>query len=290
MTQLSSKVLDFLLTSQKNEITEYYIYQNIAKRTKDEHNKKVLYKIAKEEKAHYDYFKKFTKRDVSPSKFKIKYYTIICLLFGLTFGVKLMEKGENGANAAYLNAAKEFPEIIKIADDEDRHEQELISIISEERLEYMGSIVLGLNDALVELTGALAGFTLSLQNSRIIAFMGLITGISASFSMAASEYLSTKADGGDNAIKSAIYTGIAYVVTVILLILPFFLISNYIISLIVTVLIAVFVILIFNYYISIAKDYPFKKRFFEMALISLGVAAISFGIGFIIKQFFGFEI
>ncbi len=290
MTQLSSKVLDFLLTSQKNEITEYYIYQNIAKRTKDEHNKKVLYKIAKEEKAHYDYFKKFTKRDVSPSKFKIYYYTIICLLFGLTFGVKLMEKGENGANAAYLNAAKEFPEIIKIADDEDRHEQELISIISEERLEYMGSIVLGLNDALVELTGALAGFTLSLQNSRIIAFMGLITGISASFSMAASEYLSTKADGGDNAIKSAIYTGIAYVVTVALLILPFFLISNYIISLIVTVLIAVFVILIFNYYISIAKDYPFKKRFFEMALISLGVAAISFGIGFIVKQFFGFEI
>ena len=290
MKQLNKEVLTFLLQSQKNEITEYYIYMNIAKKTKNKANKKILERIAKEEKAHYDFFIKYTNKEVSPSKFKIMYYTIICLIFGLTFGVKLMEKGEDNAGDSYLTISKQFPEILKIIDDEDRHEKELISLIDEERLLYMGSIVLGLNDALVELTGALAGFTLSIQNSRTIAFIGLITGISASLSMAASEYLSTKADGKDNALKSATYTGIAYVITVILLILPFFLISNYITSLIVTISIAVFIIFVFNYYISITKEYSFKKRFFEMALISLGVAIISFAIGYIVKQVFRFEI
>ena len=156
----------------------------------------------------------------------------------------------------------------------------------------MSSVVLGLNDALVELTGALAGFTLSIQNSKTIAFLGLITGISASFSMAASEYLSTKAedDAEVDAKKASLYTGIAYVLTVIALVLPFFFITNYFVSLAVTILIAIIIIAIFNYYLSVAKRENFKKRFTEMALISIGVAAISFLIGFVVKKFFGLEI
>ncbi len=46
---------------------------------------------------------------------------------------------------------------------------------------------------------------------------------------------------------------------------------------------AVLIIFLFNYYISVAKGYDFKKRFFSMASISLGVAAFSFGIGFLVK-------
>ena len=51
------------------------------------------------------------------------------------------------------------------------------------RLEYMGSVVLGLNDALVEFTGALAGFTLALSDSRLTALTGSITGIAAALSI-----------------------------------------------------------------------------------------------------------
>ncbi|MFO7611507.1 MAG: VIT1/CCC1 transporter family protein, partial [Clostridia bacterium] len=154
----------------------------------------------------------------------------------------------------------------------------------------MGSVVLGLNDALVELTGALAGFTFAFQNTRLIALTGLITGISASLSMAASEYLSTKQEGGTNALKASIYTGIAYVLTVIFLIMPFLLITNPFISLAVTLFMAVLIIFFFNYYISVAKDHDFRKRFLEMAGISLGVAGISFLIGVLIKQFINVEI
>jgi VIT1/CCC1 family predicted Fe2+/Mn2+ transporter len=57
-------------------------------------------------------------------------------------------------------------------------------MIEEERLEYVGAMILGLNDALVELSGSLAGFTLALQDSKLVAMVGMITGIAAALSMA----------------------------------------------------------------------------------------------------------
>ncbi len=173
---------------------------------------------------------------------------------------------------------------------EEEHEAQLLGMINEERLAYIGSVVLGLNDALVELTGTLAGLSFAFQNTKIIALSGLITGIAASFSMAASEYLSSKADGEDEPLKSSIYTGIAYIVTVALLIVPYLIFSSYLVCLAVTLGISVFIIFLFNYYVSVAKDYSFSKRFTEMAVISLGVAAFSFGIGAAVRLIFGIEL
>lgn len=160
-------------------------------------------------------------------------------------------------------------------------------MMNEERLEYMGSVVLGLNDALVELTGALAGFTFALQNSRIIGVLGLITGIAASLSMGASEYLSSKHEQQKKAGKAAGYTAIAYIVTVMFLIFPFLFLNDPFLSLILTVLIAIGIIAVFNYYVAVAKDFSFKKRFIEMAGISLGVAGASFLIGMLVKTTLG---
>ena len=167
-------------------------------------------------------------------------------------------------------------------------------MIEEELLSYIGSIVLGLNDALVELTGTLAGLTFALQSGTLVAVSGLITGIAAAFSMAASAFLSSRADGDPKAGRSAIYTGIAYLITVILLILPYLLIPQagfgIYLSLIVTLLIAVAIIFSFNFYLSVAKDLNFKSRFFEMLGISLGVAAFSFLVGMLVRTIFGVDI
>ena len=54
--------------------------------------------------------------------------------------------------------------------------------------------------------------------------------------------------------------------------------------------IVVLIIFFFTYYISVAKSLPFKKRFIEMAGISLTVAGISFLIGLLVKQFLGIDI
>ena len=280
-----------LLKAQWNEITEYHIYSRLARLIRDPNNSRMLQRIADEEKAHADIWKSYTHTDVRPGRLKIFFYTLVARTLGLTFGVKLMERGEERAQVNYDRLAKLVPEAREVEREEDQHEKELIEMLQEERLEYVGSIVLGLNDALVELTGALAGLTFALQNASLIAVAGLITGIAASFSMAASEYLSTKSEGeSERALKAALYTGAAYIVTVILLVFPYLVFANYFVSLGVTLGIAVLIILFFNYYVSVARDLDFKRRFLEMAGLSLGVAALSFVVGYLVRIVLGVDV
>lgn len=279
-----------LLMEQKHELTAYEIYSRLSKNTKNPENAAILNQIALDEKRHAKELAIITGQTLKPSMLQVYYFTAISKILGLTFGLKLLENTENKAQDAY-DPLKEVNVVIEgIMTDEDRHEKDLIDMIEEEKLKYIGSIVLGLNDALVELTGALAGYTLAFQNSQLIAVTGLITGISAAFSMASSEYLSTKHEGGEAPLQSAVYTGLTYLGTVVILILPFLLISKPIIALLLTLSAAVIVIAAFNFYISVAKDLSFKKRFTEMAGISLGVSGISFIIGYLVNQFLGISI
>jgi vacuolar iron transporter family protein len=276
---------------QRNEITENIIYGRLAGVTRDKGNAEVLSRISREEIAHYKYWKTLTGVDVKPKRLKAWFYFWVARLFGLTFGVKLMERGEGGAQLVYGEMATRLPEAHRIAADEQRHEQELLGMLDEELLRYVGSIVLGLSDALVEFTGALAGLTFALRNTRLVALSGMVSGIAAAFSMAASEYLSTKTEGdGRNALKSAVYTGITYIVTVLLMIAPYLIFSNVVVCLAVTLTLAVLVILGFTYYVSVAKDLPFGRRFLEMAGISLGVAVLSFGVGTVVRLVLGVEV
>ena len=280
-----------LIAAQRNEITEHHVYRALADRTADPGNREVLSKIADEELGHYNLLKEATGTEVAPDGWALTKHILISRICGLTFGLKLMERGEAGAEEAYGELARSFPGAERISEDEGRHEMALLEMLDEERLKYVGSVVLGLNDALVELTGALAGLTLALQNARLIAMTGLITGIAASFSMAASEYLSTKADddGAKSPVKAAVYTGIAYVLTVAVLICPYLILANPFVSLAIAVANGIIIILVFTFYVSVARDMPFWRRFGEMAAVSLGVAALSFGIGYLVRITLGTE-
>jgi len=284
------KIRKELYRNQKDEINGFLIYDRLARATRDEANSALLARIAGDEKKHYDLLKGYSGFDVPPSRLKVFLVVLCARILGLSFTLKFMERGEEAAPASYARLLEVHPELKQILEDEERHEAELLELLEEERLNYMGSVVLGLNDALVELSGALAGFTFAIQNSRTIALMGLITGISASFSMAASEYLSKKQEEEGHALRSSIYTGIAYIFTVLLLVLPFFLFSNPFVNLGITIGLAVLVILFFNFYIAVAKNLPFKKRFLQMAAISIGVALLSFFIGWLVRTFLGFDI
>ena len=289
--QLSENVRRQVLRFQQTEITEYHIYKRLAKRINSPENAQILDRIAEDELRHYNGWKKYTNQDIEPRWFFVWFYYIVSMLFGFTFGVKLMELGEETAQGNYAAIRSEIPEAEKYEREEDAHEEQLINMLDEERLQYAGSVVLGLNDALVELTGALAGLTLALQNVKLIALSGLITGIAASMSMAASEYLSTRSeDTKKHPVRAAIYTGIAYIITVALLVLPYLLIENYILDLAIALTTAVIIIAVFNYYISVAKGESFRERFLEMAGLSLSVAAFSFVIGYFIRKWLGIEI
>jgi VIT1/CCC1 family predicted Fe2+/Mn2+ transporter len=289
--QLSERVRDQVLRFQRAEITEHHIYARLAKKVNSPENAQIMEKIAQDELRHYNEWKRYSQQDIQPDWSKVWWYYLISRIFGYTFGIKLMEQGEQEAQHNYAQIASTIPDASRLQHEEEVHEGQLIGMLNEERLQYAGSVVLGLNDALVELTGALAGLTLALQNVKLIALSGLITGIAAAMSMAASEYLSTRSEDTDkHPVRAAVYTGIAYIGTVFLLILPYLLFDNYYFDLAWALTTAVIIIAIFNYYISIAKGEPFRARFLEMAGLSLGVATFSFIIGYFIRTWLGIEI
>ena len=281
---LPEEARDRALASQRGEITEHEIYRALARKASESGNRKVLEEIAAVEHGHSLFWRSFTGLDLPPNAARIAFYMAVYRIFGVTFTLKFMERGERRAQEVYRNLLPVVPGLEKVLLDEERHEKALIALIDEERLRYTGSIVLGLNDALVELTGTLAGLTLAFQNTRVIAMAGLITGIAAALSMGSAEYLSTKAEGeGRNPVRAATYTLVAYMVTVIFLVAPYLVFASFFLSLAVTIANAIIVIVIFTFYTSVTRDLDFRGKFLEMAAISLGVAALSFLMGILVR-------
>ena len=290
--KLSRLAMATIQKMQQNELTESVIYEKIAAFAKGDENKQTLLRLACEEKAHCQIWQKYTGLEMKPQKGKVLFYTLLARLLGFTFAVKLMERGEEQAQETYEQLVREVPESAGIRQQEEEHEQALLGMLDEERLQYVGSMVLGLNDALVELTGSLAGFAFALQNTRLIALSGLIVGISATFSMASSEFLAARSEGRTDALKSCSYTGIAYLLTVVALIAPYLLFPAhlYIPALLCMLAVVVLIIAGFTYYTSVAQDQPFFSRFGEMAIISVGVAVLSFVVGILAKKFLGVDL
>lgn len=287
--KLKPEIMKKILEFQKTEIDESLVYRKLAKKTKGE-NQKILEKIADDEVRHYLKWREYTGKDMTPNKIKAFFYSLIATVFGITFAIKMMEGGERKAEEEYSLIKGEVPDAEEIIKDELEHEYSLINMINEEKINYIGSMVLGVNDAIVELTGALAGLTFAIQNTRIVGLAGVITGIAAALSMAASEYLSQKSEGGDNPLKAAFYTGFAYIFAVILLVVPYFLFTSYLMALALTLFDALVIILLFTFFIAVVKEKVFSKLFLEMVSISFGVAFISFLIGLLARKFLNINV
>lgn len=291
-TKYSKRSYKLMKSFQQDELNSAAIYAHFAHCDKDKKNCKILQQIANDEAHHATVWKKYTGKNMKPNMLKVWWYRILTYLLGYTFVIKLLELHEYEGIKGLEELKKEIPEVEAIIKDEAKHEKQLIEMLDEERLNYIGAMVLGLNDALVELTGAIAGLTFVLMNTTLIAMSGVITGIAATLSMAASNYLAERADGNPNALKASFYTGIAYLVTVVCLVLPYLLFPNemFLWALICMITIVVLLVFVFNFYIATVKSEPFLPKFIEMSVISLSVALISFLIGLLAKTFFGIEI
>ena len=274
---------------QVNEKTDSEIYRILARRIGGE-NGEALRQMADEEAAHCAVWSRYTAKSCQPIRWKVWLYVVMGWVFGLTFVINLLEFGEDKAGKRYADLMEEVPEAKYIMEEEQKHEEKLAAMIDEEKLKYIGSMVLGLNDALVELTGALAGFTLALGSNTTVGLAGFITGVSATLSMAASEYLSKKADPSEkHPLKAAVYTGIAYLITVAFLLLPYTLFTSPFLALGFCLFNAACIIAAFTFFVSVVRRETFRPQFLEMICISFGVAAISFLIGWAAKTWIGIE-
>lgn len=277
-----------ILKLQQAELTEHQVYGRLAKLEKNKENKKILKEIAKDEKRHYEFWRKITKEDCKPNKVAIYKYFILSRILGLTFVLKLMERGEVISQRSYSLLIKEYPGMKEIIDDEKEHERQLTHLLKEEKLNYVGSIVLGLNDALVEMLGALAGFSLLFSDTSTIATVGTVTGVAASLSMGASEFLSLSSEDEEkdvgHPVLGAVFTGGAYIATVVILVGPYYIYENPFHALGTSIIASIVIVAAFTYYVAVAKDREFWSQFIKMVAISLSVAAISFVVGRLLEK------
>ncbi|MBR3510569.1 MAG: VIT1/CCC1 transporter family protein [Alphaproteobacteria bacterium] len=147
------------------------------------------------------------------------------------------------------------------------------------------AIILGMHDAIVSLTGLIAGLFFAFTDSKIIIISCIISSITASLSMGAANYLAVKIINKNQALQSAFFTFISYMTTCILLILPFFIFTNRSVILTTIVLTAIFIIFVFNKFCYCGKN--FYKHFIEMFCICTTVSIVAFFIGEIANQIFG---
>lgn len=280
------------LKQQQSEINDHTIYKTLASYQTDENNKKIFEKIAKEEKSHYDFWVKITNKEIKAQKFVIWWFIFLIKVFGTSFALKSLEKRESGSEEFYKELFEIYPESRQIYKQEVEHEFELIEKLNDKKLLYAGAIVLGMNDALVELTGTLSGIALAFDKSLTVGLTGLIMGIAASLSMAGSAYFEAKENPNEdiNPLIYSLYTGISYILTTTILVIPFFIFETMLYSLIMMFISAFLAIISYNFYISVAKDLSFSKRVIQMSTITFGVALISFGIGYLVKYYFGIEL
>ena len=285
--------LERLLVLQRMEATEAEVYRRLAMMQQDPVNKSILEGIALEEERHEAVISEMTGQVVTPNKFQIMKQMVLARIFGFTFSIMMMEATENDVASEYRDLG-----LIEIAEEEEVHEENMISMLDEERLRYSGSIVLGMSDALIELTGALAGLTFALKDLDLVALAGLVTGIAAAFSMGASEYLSSRAEKREvSAAKSAFFTWISYLITVILLVSPYLIIDpgnlgifgleSHEAALASTFIIGLVIVGIFNFYTSIVERVSFTSRFMEMVGILGAVSLMSYAIGIVLGSALG---
>ncbi len=279
-----------------NEYREYIIYTELSKVETDVRFRKILQELAQQELEHLEFWREQTsKKSYSVNPLEIFFLKLVRRFLGLTFTVKFLERTEVDAITHYeayrrTIDPKYLPRLEEIIQDEKRHEDFMIKQIREERVEFTGSIVLGLNDGLVEITGALVGFAFAFRNHLTVAVAGLIVGISACLSMAASAYLQARHEDGKNPKKAALYTGVAYLIVVIFLVSPFLAITSLPLAIVVMGLVVLAIISALSFFTSIVFERSFSATWREMFVFSMGVALITFGIGLFTRKFFGLEV
>ena len=212
---------------------------------------------------------------------KIMLYRFMRRVLGLTLTAKYISgrKADRVARYKTYCVTCTVDEDYKVIETFADRMEAVVSEIEEERVVFFSNIILGFNDALIELTGALVGFSFALKDPKLITVGGLITGISASMSMAASAFLQARHEEGKNPIKAALFTGVAYFVIALVLVLPFIFASSIASALMIMFVLIVLMIMCVSFYSAILLDRTYISQFLEMLLLSLGVAVIAFIIG-----------
>lgn len=275
------------------ELFNAHFYEWLSGWVKERSLKAVLGKFARQEKAHYDFWRQWVEGPIRYKRWRLYWYRFLAWLLGPTFVLRLLEKNEHQTIAEYRRILPTLPQSAQaqlnaLIEEEENHEAEFLAALNqyEPRIKYIGFIVLGLSDAIIEVTGVHAGFLGVSHRPLTAGIAGLIVGFAASISMASAAYLQAKQNTEVSAPLSAAYTGISYILAVILLALPYFLLGSMGLAFWSSVGLAMLLILGFVYYSSVLFERNFRAEALE-SLIVLGLTALlSYGFGEGLRRLF----
>jgi len=272
-----------------DEFTDATIYEELAKRTKNEAFAGTLRELAAAERKHFAFWHKYIP-DAAPtvSRFKIYWVLFLKTIFGVTFTVRYLERHEGDVIKAYKSVRHLIPEADRspfdeMLADEVSHEAGFSRRIEGATIRYISFVVLGLADALVEVTGIHAGSLGIYNKTELAGLAGVIAGAAASLAMASAAYAQAKQGFQGSAKLSAIYTGVSYFITAVFLATPYFLTRSMVYALGSSLTLAVIIITFATYYSSVISNKPFTRDFAEILGIMLGVTVALYVFGTIIR-------
>jgi vacuolar iron transporter family protein len=293
---LNAELVKLAAESAQDEYADRSVYLALARREKNPAFKKALEDIGNGEQSHYEFWKAYAP-DVRVSAKRLRMYVIVFLrlILGLTFTLKLLEKHEGKLHVRYRKLAEYIPppdmaRFQAMMDGEERQEDLLIGEIKENRVKYMSFIVLGLADAVVEISGIHAGSLGIYGRTELAGLAGIIAGMAASIAMASAAYAQAKQGFEGSAKWSAIYTGVSYMFTAVLLAAPYFLTKSMEGALGISLVIGVVLVAAMTYYDTVISARPFKRQFFEIAGIILAASFALFIVGTVVGQYLGIRI
>ncbi len=302
----------------RDEVHDIAVYTALAENESRPELRRLLQKLADTEKKHAKIWKDIisdageTPHEPAFVGFAVAYYVFIRKVLGTAFAIKLLERGEERAIEEYSAAlgsrriSGKGKAAIRnvILNDEKFHEKELSGKIGEYTgdLNYIKSIIFGLNDGLVELLAVVTGLAVVATSSLVVAVAGIVVGIAGTLSMAAGEYISSKSRGlvreamredvvhKTSPAKEAMYIGLFYFIGAIIAVLPFILGLVRYAGIITSIVLVVIVLTVVSTIVAIISDTSAKRRVAEMLVISLGAAFVTIILGAIIRYYFGISI
>ncbi|MCX8112565.1 MAG: VIT1/CCC1 family protein [Bacteroidia bacterium] len=275
------------------ELFNTHLYEWLAQTTKNPRMREILLSFASQERSHYTFWQQWLSEKATYPKWRFWWYKILLWLFGISFVLRLLELKEHQTIEAYRRLLPTLPPepqstLHRLIEDEEKHEAEFINAIraEEPRLKYAGFIILGLSDAIIEVTGVHAGFLGMSHRPLAAGLAGLIVGFAASISMASAAYLQAKQNPSISPLSSALYTGISYIVAVVILALPYFSFPSTKAAFWWSVLLAVMMVLAFMYYSSVIFERSFRQEAVESLVVLSATCILSYGFGEGLRYFF----
>lgn len=290
----------------KGEMLHKDVYERLAEREKDKTLRSLLKRLSNIEGRHVRIWGGLIDTKAAASEpFRVRFMTAfmssVRSFLGLALTVKIIEYGESELKAKLNNALamqvnrKQRNAVLKLERSMDSVEDPLQQQIVEYSpvLRNIRDVIFGMNDGLVEVLAAVAGFGAALQQPTLVLLAGFIVAVSGTLSMAGGAYLSTEYErsikideskGRSSARLSAAYVGLFYIVGAAFPLLPFALGFGGYYGIIGSIIVTAIVLTIVSSLISVVSDTSIAKRVVRTLAISLGIAAVTIIIGVIARQ------